>query len=128
MRSASLREPTIAWRAAEDRLEQELGPRLFSILSMSSGLAGLGVSGLAALGGAAVVAPPIVIGIGLADAIFSVADAVEEYQAWRLRQNAFDACLDPALALAVEPSAAGAFFIIALDLFAAATPVKVPKP
>jgi len=128
MRSASVREPTITWRAVEERLEQELGPRLFSVLSMGSGLAGLGVIGLSALAGAALVAPPIVMGIGLADALFSVVDALQEYQEWRLRQSAFDACLDPALALTVEPSAAGAFFIVALDLLGAVTPVKVPKP
>ena len=123
MRIEFMSETSIAWRACEDQMEEMNGSRLFSLLSMGTGLASMGA---AALAGAMLIAPPVAVAIAAADAMVNTVDAVQEYSAYRTQRDAFDACLDPSRSLAVEPSALGAFFTIAMDMLGVFTQVKVP--
>jgi hypothetical protein len=114
-----IQDASIAWTAAEERLEREHGPRLAAQLGVVSGLA----AGGAALLGAAIVAPPVAVVIAIADVVVNAIDALQEYLAYRQLRAGFDAVLDPSLALGTEPGLLGTVLTIAFDL---ASVVPIP--
>jgi hypothetical protein len=61
----------------------------------------------------------------VADAALSVIDAFAEVEDYLRRSQAYQACLDPRKAIGVEPSLATAAFVIGMDIFGAATGVRV---
>jgi hypothetical protein len=96
------------------------GRELISNLTLATGIASLGV----AVAGS-VVAPPVAIAVLVADAALSVIDAFAEVEDYLRRSQAYQACLDPRKAIGVEPSLATAAFVIGMDIFGAATGVRV---
>jgi hypothetical protein len=118
---------SIAWSACEEQIQAEIGTRVAASVSMVSGLAQLGVVGVAALAGASVIAQPLVIALFAIEAISSIVDAVQEYQQYRLQSAAFRAALDPNKALAAEPSLLSAIFTIGFDLLALLPPARAVR-
>lgn len=96
---------SIARTAAEEKLTETIGAmRLSTKLAMTSGLAALGATGIAALAGAGAAAPPLVVAVLVVDGAINLYDLYEEYREYRRQSAAFHATLDPTLALASEPS------------------------
>jgi hypothetical protein len=118
---------SVAWTAAEEQMTEETGPSTAAIVSMTSGLAQLGIAGLAALAGAGTIAPPLGIALFLVDAVSSLVDAIQEYQNYRLQSAAFKACLNPEHALAVEPSLFSAVLTIGFDLLSLIPPARAAR-
>jgi hypothetical protein len=118
---------SVTWTAAEERLAEESGPSTAVIVSMTAGLAQLGIAGMAALAGAGTIAPPIGIALFLVDAVASLVDAYQEYQNYRLQSAAFEACLDPEQALAAEPSLLSTVLTIGWDLLSLIPPARAAR-
>lgn len=111
---------SVAWAAADLRLEAETGLRLMQTLSIFSGLATLGLVGAAAALGSAAIAPPVALLLIAADIVFNLVNAVQEFTAFRLQSAAFNACLDPSLSLAAEPSLVATVVEISMSLLSVA--------
>jgi hypothetical protein len=108
MKNAHVPMYSIAWTAAAEKIAETTGETRFSTqLAMASGLVTIGAAGVAALAGAAAAAPPLGVAIGLIIAIdraINLYDALQEYWEYQRQSDAFNATLDPGLALAAEPS------------------------
>ncbi len=117
---------SIVWSACAARLAEEKGPSTAVNVLMINGLVQLGVAGFAFLAGAAV-APPVAFAIFLADLVASLADAYEEYQSYRLQDNAYQAVLDPGKSIATDPSLLAMLFTVGLDLLSVLPPAEVTK-
>ncbi|HVS09946.1 MAG TPA: hypothetical protein VMS76_08715 [Planctomycetota bacterium] len=108
MKNAHVPMYSIAWTAAAEKIAETTGETRFSTqLAMASGLVTMGAAGVAALAGAAAAAPPLGVAIGLIIAIdraLNLYDALQEYWEYQRQSDAFNATLDPSLALAAEPS------------------------
>ena len=107
---------SIAWAAAEMRLSSESGMRTASVVSTFTGLSLTGVVGLGILLGTAAVAPPLVVAITAVDIVANVADAIQEYNDYRLRSNAFRASLNPSRSLGAQPNLLMTVIVITTDL------------
>jgi hypothetical protein len=103
--------------AADERLKGEAGMRLAQSLGLAVGAARLGLA-IGARLGAVVIGGPVGVTLVLADAVLLIIDALQEYLAYQTQLSAFNAVLDPSLALASEPSWLSAAFVIASDLVA----------
>jgi hypothetical protein len=125
LKRATVPEYSIAWRAAEQELAEEAGPRVSSQVGMFTGLAVMGWTAAAALVGASALAPPIGVALLIVDAVVNIIDAVQEYLAYRRQQAAADAVLDPSRSLAEPPSLLAAVLTIGLNLLSA-VPGPVP--
>jgi hypothetical protein len=114
----ALPQLSIPWMAAEERLAQEGEPRTAQDLSLLVSGASLGVVAVGLAAGVSLITGPVGVALIVADAVISLIDALQEYLAYRQQLAAFNAVLNPSLALANEPDWLSAAFTIALDLAA----------
>ncbi len=119
----ALPQLSIPWMAAEERLAKEGEPRFTQNLGLLVGGASLGVVAVGLAVGVSIISGPVGIALIVADAVISLIDAIQEYLAYQKQAAAFNAVLNPSLALANEPDWLSAAFTIALDL-AALLPVR----
>ncbi len=118
LRNLEVPENSIAWVAAQECLSQGQDPGLISTLSMISGFALLGVAAAPAVG-LSIAASPLIIAMASADAVLSLLSAGNTYLEYRQASAAYNACLDPALALGAEPSMLSTALSITFDVLGA---------
>lgn len=118
---------TLPGSTAEIRIDAEGGARPAGAVAGAVGLTHLGLIGIAALAGAGPVAAPLALGLFAVEAVASIIDAVQEYREFRLKSAAFEATLDPAEALCLEPSAVGTLFVIGFDFLALIPPARAAR-
>ena len=93
-------DPSIVYRAAQDRLEDEEGTTWVGVLSMANAALALGAHAVAA-------APPVGLVLAIAGAVLSVMDVTLDYLKRREQEAAHQAVLDPRLSVASEPGYLG---------------------
>jgi hypothetical protein len=104
-----LRDPSVGFRAAQDRMVDESGMSLLATLNLVS-------AGLSTAAWLTSAAPPVSLALAVVGGALGLADTVQDYSKRVEQEDAFAAALDPSRSVASQPGYLGIVVAVAFNL------------